>query len=503
MTGDGDQQSSDATDESLTDLATSGSIAQRTARGAVLLTIRTGLLQILQFASSLAVARFVAPSYYGTFAVGLTAISFVRYLGDLGVSTSFLPLPKLDNDTLRTGALISLASYVLWASVIFASAPLLASLLHGSRHAVEIIRLLSLGFLFETPRFGPNVRLGRNLAFGRSGLIGLAETFSLLAVQFILILGFHLGVWALVWAQVARGLLGSAYLLRWGGGIVLPARRRAIWPIFKRAYPYQATAVLAGFGGLCAPLLLAAALDARHLGYYAWSTTLTTPVTALVTIVSGVTLPSLARLRTVDPTRVNHAADLMLRASLVITATVAGVLLGMSGPLVHLLYGHRWLPALTATRINLVGIVPSTLSFFLAAILESDQRPTARFSAALTGTLLGLPIAYGLAVLDGPAGAALALGVLIPALDVLLLSRLADVRIGTPVGRGLAGFALASGMSLLVSRIVHGIPMLVGAGFICGLGALAIVWTVDRHAIRNLLRLGVRLPRRLSALLNT
>jgi O-antigen/teichoic acid export membrane protein len=150
-------------------------IATKTARGGLLLATRSGIVQFLQLGSSILVARFIFPDAYGALTVALAAVGFGRYVGDLGVATSFLPLPTLDRPLFETGALAAPVTAIGEASGLVALAPVLADLLHGPSYSAEIIRLLAICLVVEALRFGPTVSLNRELRFGRCGALSLTS----------------------------------------------------------------------------------------------------------------------------------------------------------------------------------------------------------------------------------------------------------------------------------------------------------------------------------------
>jgi protein-tyrosine phosphatase len=474
-------------------------IATRTARGGLLLAGRSGIVQVLQLGSSVLIARLIVPEAYGALTVALAALGFARYVGDLGVSTSFLPLAELHRRRFQTGALISLTMALLEAAGLVALAPLLARALHGPSYSSEMIRLLALCIVFESLRFGPNVKLSRELRFGRAGALSLAETL-LLYVSQISLLVLGAGIWALVAGQLIRSVLGTLLFIWKGGGLTLPAYRQAIGPIVRRALPYQGPLVIAAAGGLLLPLALTAALSDRQIGLWGWATVLATPIATVVGIVSAITLPGLARLRANDPAIVERAAAIMVRASMLVPAVGAGALCGFARPLVAYVFGSRWHGALSAAEIDLLGVIPTTLSVFLAAVLESDQRASARFVAIIVAQVAGLAVVVPLSHRFGVSGAAFVSAVAIPLVDVLVLGWMSRLDYRRAALNGVVGFAAAAGVAFLLSHLATSLPLLLACVAAAGLPALAIGWLTDRSAVAAVVRYGVNVPPWLSAL---
>jgi O-antigen/teichoic acid export membrane protein len=472
-------------------------IATKSARGAVQAVVRVGGIQLLQLGSTLLIARLVAPAAYGSLAIALAAVGFTRYAGDLGMMNSFLPLPRLDRAVLQTGAFVALVLSVSETGLLIATAPVLASLLHGPSYSADLIRALAVCIVLESLRFGPLVGLNRTLQFGRYGALALTETLILYVSQiFLLLTGF--GVWALVLGQLARSSIGTALYIWKGGGLAVPAVRTKVRPLVQRALPYQGPAIVAAAGGLLFPLLLTVFLSAKGIGFWSWSTVLATPLAAVVTLVSWVALPSLANLRRVDPGRVARATDLILRSSVVVPAVGAGLLLGFSSDLVRIVFGSRWSPALVAVELNLLGVIPAALSAFLAAVLESAQRARERFVAMLIAQAIGLALAAVLASQFSVSGAAFASAIAIPAIDVVVLGRMARIPYSRAVLRSCVAFLCAAAVGWALGRAASTLPWLVACMIISLPPSILITWWSDRDAARFVLGYGVRVPTRLA-----
>ena len=479
--------------------ASAHSTAQRATRGTILLAGRSGLVQLAQVASSLIIARVVVPDAYGAFAVAVTGVGFARYIGDLGVSNSLLALPKVTSGLMRSGALISLVCGVVATLVLFGLAAPLAAILNGPDYTQLLIRVLALTVLFDSMRFGPIVRLNRELRFGAIGIASLIETMLMYACQIGLLLA-GAGVWALVIAQLVRSLSGLAIMTKQAGW-VMPARREPLLAMIRRGIPYQAPGALGAGAGFLFPVILAGSLSADGVGYWAWATVLSTPITALVLVISSVTLPSLVRLRESAPASIPRATTLMLRASILVPAAASGVLIGFSAVLIQYLFGERWAPALGAVNMNLIGVIPATFSFFLAAALESEQRAGIRFWVGVAAVLVGLPALIVLSDAWGVTGAGFATAVLMPLVDAVGLALFAKVALGRAVVGALLAFGLCLGCSVAVQGLVVSVPTLVVLLAGCSVPAILIVWFSDREAVRAVLRFGVPLPARVRSLL--
>jgi O-antigen/teichoic acid export membrane protein len=489
-----------APEESDPPTQSAGAIAALSARGGLILVARTGLVQVVQIVSTLLIAHLLDPAAYGTIAVATTALGFARYVGDLGISYHLMVTPKVERHTLGAAATISLACATAETLVLVVTAPLLAKLLHGQHYSTLVIRLVAFCLIGEAFRFGTTLRLNRELNFARYGLFSLFDTAILYGTQIALLFA-GAGVWSLVISQLARSYIGTITIVALLGGFVRPAWPRNGLTLIRRGIPYQGPAILGGLTGFLAPVCLAIVMDARGIGFWAWATVLATPIASIISIISTIAVPSLARLRESDPESVARAAAIMLRVSLVTPAAIAGAMAGFAHPLIKFVFGTKWDPALIAVILNLAGIIPGTLALFLAAILESHQRARERFVAGFLAQAIGLPLLIPLAYAWGPSGATAVSALLIPLLDIVVLARLARIPIASAIVRATIALLASAALAWVLALGASSLALTLILGTIAIPPVAALIWFSDRDAARSLIRYGVPVSPRIARLL--
>jgi O-antigen/teichoic acid export membrane protein len=469
------------------DKLSDSAVGRMAARGGAMLVARNGIVQALQLASSLVLARLISPADYGAFALALIVLGLARYQGDLGVMNSLLARKDVNQKTIETAGFVALAASSVAAIVLLAAAGPLIAAVGGGEETPTLVRVLAICVIVESLRIPPTLKAQRALRFDVLAVTALAETAVLYAVQIVLLLaGF--GLWALVAGQLTRSIAGTAVLARRGGGLVLPLPRIPVIPLVRQALPFQATAAMTGVGGLILPLVIALFLDAHGFGFWAWATVLAAPLIMLTKVVQSVALPTLARLRREDSPSVARASVLMMRAVAVPTALGAGLLTGLAGPIVAHVYGHVWLDATGAVRANLVGVVALTYTALLSAQVESARRARARATSAFVAIVIGLAAVVPLTLSLHVTGAALASGLVTPVVDALCLWWLTRAALGEPLRRtalaygamtafGLAAAPLASSLLTLVAALATGVVLA---------GVLAML--IDREAVGYVLR---------------
>lgn len=466
-------------------------IAHRTARGASIYASRALAVQLFQVASSLILARYIFPSEFGAFALAVTIIGFARYVGDLGISQSFIPMKRVSEQELQTGALISLTTSLVSAFALIGVVIGLGAALALPAETRLMVVILSSTLIIDALRFGAYVGLNRRLAFERIGLISLIETLALYLTQVGgLLLGF--GLEALVAAQLVRSMVATGLYVGLGGGVVVPRLRAGVRRLLARGISYQAPAIVAAVSGLLFPIAVAAQLGASGLGFWAWSTVLAAPVLGLLGIVHTVCLPSFARLKELDPSREAEAIGLVARISAILAGGAGGLLVGAAPLIVPLIFDERWIPAVGAVQVSVIGLIPSGFGFLLAAVLESRQRATVRFAAAGFAGAVGFALIFPFTGIWGITGAAVASAIVAPTLDALLLSAAARAALGRAcLNAGImfaVSYATTQTAGKSVSSVVGVLLLLVGSGLVVAFAG----WLTDRGALRSLGRFALQ-----------
>ncbi len=196
-------------------------IGRRAASGAALLTAKGTLAQVLGLASTIVVARLLAPHQLGLYAIALTVSTFLLGLGGgIGMAAALIRRPVAPEyaDLRAYVALQLVLSSVLVGVVILATRPFG---LVGQLTAVMVVSAPIIAF-----RGAGLVVLERQLLYTR---IATAETAELV-VYYAWTIGtvaIGWGLWGLATATVARAIVGTAFT-------VALAPMGVVWPRFDR-----------------------------------------------------------------------------------------------------------------------------------------------------------------------------------------------------------------------------------------------------------------------------
>jgi PST family polysaccharide transporter len=208
--------------------------------------VNTAILRIGQFAVSIVIARLVSPHDFGVFVVALTIYVIVVNVSELGVSAALVR--EIDNaDRIApTVSTIAIATSGVLATLLFVSAPALASGL-GAPAATDAVRVLAIPLLLAGPTAVPAALLTRDFQQGRKLIMDLAAFVVGNGVLVMLALGGS-GVMALAWSRVAAQVTSV--------GLIFVVTKKRYRPGFDRREARRllrfgaplAGASLAGFG---------------------------------------------------------------------------------------------------------------------------------------------------------------------------------------------------------------------------------------------------------------
>jgi O-antigen/teichoic acid export membrane protein len=255
------------------------------------------------------------------------------------------------------------------------------------------------------------LQLERNLRYAPLAWIEVTEAISYQAVAVGLALaGF--GIWALVWATLLRGAVGTGLIYLVAPWPLRPAfdvaRARLI---LRYGLRFQGQIVLNQTGNWVTPLLVGSLAGSQAVGLLGWATSNGRKPLLLVDNVMRVFFPHVSRLqhdvREVERILVRYLTYLLLPAGLWLAAVIVA-----APALVPLVYTQKWAPGIPALALYSVALVPDAFNWTVGMTLNGLGRVSyatvvtgarnAIFVGAAIPLLLGfgyngVPIAYLLA----------------------------------------------------------------------------------------------------------
>jgi O-antigen/teichoic acid export membrane protein len=287
-------------------------------------------------------------------------------------------------------------------SAIWLAAPIL---MHGTPEAIPTLRavvwtlpFLMIALMQRSAIMGNrNYRLGSversTAAFGRLGLIIGFAIFGVLTAS------------SAVWANIAPNLAAMVLMF-----IIIRRLKStdAGGPSGRDLAKKMGAYALKGWGGVSANLvnwrldqaILPALTHATQLGYYAVAVSLAEIPSMMIGATKNVVFSEAAKRN--EPRIAARSTRIVILISVTIDVAVAA----LAKPIIVILFGHSFLPAVAMARILLVGNVPWIAEVVLAAGLLSSGRPGLRSTGQIIASVVTVGGLIVLVPIMGAIGAA-------------------------------------------------------------------------------------------------
>jgi O-antigen/teichoic acid export membrane protein len=379
--------------------------------------------QLFSWAVTIWVIRLLTPGDYGLMAMAAVLVAFLFGLNTLGLDAVLVQEEALDHEGRRQIFGLVIVTNLAFFALLFFGAGAAAGF-YGEPALEPIVQVLSLQFLLLIFETLPQSQLERDIAFARRSVVELLVlVISSLTTLLLALLGF--GVWSLVWGMVAntagrvigfnlisRSLVwpsvsvrGMAARLRFGAFV---STDRGLWFLFAESDKF--------IGGKL--------LGNHALGYYAVANQIASlPIQKLSGLISAVAFPAFSHGHAHEgDERVRHY---LLTATRILAVAAFPVFLGIAAtaePIVALLLGEKWLPAVPL--LQLLGLVmPFRLlaNVFPPLLWGVGSPRTSASNYALAAVLM--PLAFVVGAGWGVTGLALAWLAMYPVVFALVAWR--------------------------------------------------------------------------------
>lgn len=430
--------------------------------------------------ASIVLARLLLPQDFGLLTLGLLCINYLSSVQDVGVGAAIVHHRRDDARTRSTAFVLTGLVTVTLAAAAFACAPLAGSFFDAPR-LPSVVRALAVALLVSGLATVPRAVLQRRLDFRRRMVPEVVGAVTKSALSIGLALA-GLGVWGLVWGQVAGALVTTiAYFLVSGW------RPRLGWDAaFARScvrygLPVTAVGMLAVAIGNVDYLVIGHRLGDVALGFYLVAYRLPELIVlSFLTVASQVLFPALSRLRD-DPARLRAGfVDAMRHVTLFTTLT--GGLLACAAPdLVVGVFSASWLPAVDAARLLGVYMVLYAFSFHAGDVYKAAGRPWILTCTGVAQVVVLLPLLWYASRwgITGVAAGMVVFAVVAVPTKLGIVVRLTGLRVRDLVRAAwpslAGGAALALTMVALDHALPHFAPLVRGASLcLAGVAAFAI-----------------------------
>jgi len=316
------------------------SVKKEIRRGILYTTFFKYLNYFLQLLISTVLARILTPEEYGIVAIINVFVLFFLMLSAFGLGESIVQNQELSEFDLSSLFYISIMLAILFSSVFYLSATVVASF-YDNEEYVKITRLLSLALLFHTLNTVPSHSLRKAQKFRTIGLINLSIII-LSGITTIILALNNFSYYALVIKSILDAFLEmvlSFYFIR------IKLFRAISFKAFNNVFKFALYQLLFNFLSFISRtfdiLIIGKYLGAISLGYYERSTRLFSTVTSLSQVISPVLHPVMSAYQ--------HDKELLYRVLSKVSKTIAMIAMPLSfylyfsaNEIIQILYGNQW-----------------------------------------------------------------------------------------------------------------------------------------------------------------
>lgn len=437
----------------------------RTLRSFLLLGVQRVVGLVVTAAGGIVLARLLLPEIFGVYAV----IGFVVGLGvivsDLGLGAALIQRRDLDPAaSLGVASTANLSLALVLAAAIAGLAPLIVRSLGLAPDATEPLRVLALLIPLSALRMPAAILLERDLGYVP---LTIAETLDTVAFHVVAV-GAALagaGVWSFVLGAIGGRLAGVAILwkstgwwpkLRWRWSDLEPVLKFGVW--------FQGSAVVSLVRDAAGPTFVLAWTGVTAIGFLNWAATLSLLPLQFVSIAGKVLFPALSRLQD-HPREFAEATERALGRVAIVLYPAALFLLAGADPIVRLIYGTAWLPAVPAIRFFCLAALLGGTSNVLVHALYSLGRADLVFRLSVFWAAVVWLVTLIMVPQVGFVGLAVASACMSAtgSLAALAVRRLVPVRVLPQIRVPLAAGALGAVLLWFLANVwIHDVPSLLG-----------------------------------------
>lgn len=456
--------------------ADSGSVKARVLRSGMWVSLSGSIGGLLNIVRSVVLARLLTPEMFGLMGLAGIAIRTIETFTKPGVSQALIARKGAFSDASETAFTLLIGRGVLLALLLVAVAPWVSHF-YDADELRPILQVLSLVFVIGSLSNINTIARQKELDFRSLTFLGLLT--SVLGTVATIAAAFWLrNVWALVIGQLASATFSTA-LSYWliGGRLRLGFNRDIARELMTYGKFITGSSIMMFIAAELDSAVLGKLAGLEQLGFYALAYTIANLVTAnLSKIVSSIMMPAYSKLQADMPSLLNAYLRSLSLVMFAILPISAGLII-VAEPMIQLVYGDKWIPAVLALQILAVFGLLRSLASFSGYLFEGIGMPRIAFYIGSLRLLAVAPLIVPMVQWGGLRGAAITatVGVAVQWIVGLffLHSRLSlsFKRISTALWRPLWTTAVMAGLvtsmcSWIAVDAIHELVLIVASGVV-------------------------------------
>lgn len=306
--------------------------------------------QGITFLVGLVLARILTPAEYGVMAMVTIFIAISNSIVDSGFSNALIRKIKIERIDYNTVFYFNLVVSLFLYLVLFLCAPAI-SIFFKEPLLVDVMRVIGWILVINALAIIPRTILVRKVDFKTQTKVSLIASLSSGAIGICMALTGW-GIWSLVGQQLSRQLLNTLFLwffCRW----------RPLWEFsiqsFKELFGFGSKLMLSGllttiYNDIYS-LVIGRCYSAADLGQYTRASQFNTIFSSnLTTVVQRVSYPVLSSIQN-EEDRLREAYRRVIKVTMLVTFACMLGLAAVAKPLLVILIGEKWLPAVYFLQI--------------------------------------------------------------------------------------------------------------------------------------------------------
>lgn len=386
-------------------LTEEGSVKTRVVRSVVWVGGAQVVGSLLNLVRSVVLARLLTPEIFGLMGLASIAIRAIETVTRPGVAQALIARQKAFEDASGTAFTLLLLRGLLLAALLAIAAPWVAAF-YDAEVLSPMLQVLSAVFVIGGLANINKIARLKELDFRRLTYLGLTTSFVGTAVTITAAFWLR-SVWALVIGQITTTGL-SAVLSYY----FIDGRPRFAWnPLIARellAYGKFITgsSIVLFIGQELDSAVIGKLLGIEQLGFYAIALTIANIATTnLSRLASNIMMPAYSKLQEDRPALQRAYLRTFSLVMFVVLPATAGLILAAE-PLVQVIYGEKWLPAVLPLQILAVFGLTHSLVTFNGYLFEGIGLPKIAFQLGLIRLLVVAPLIVPMTLWFGLIGAA-------------------------------------------------------------------------------------------------
>lgn len=349
--------------------------------------------QFLRLIIGIIIARILEPSMFGI--VGMTVIftDLAQSILDSGFGSALIQKKDRNEIDYSTCFYFNVVVGLILYIVLFISAPFIADFYH-TNELVEVVRVISLGFVFNSLIISQNAKLSVELKFKASSIINIAS-YLISGIVGIVLAYAGFGVWSLVFQQVLTCLLRVLFVEIYTKWIPLLFFSK---DSFNNLFNFGSKVLVSGFlfsiYNNLYTLVIGRIFAPAEVGYYNRANQFATlPSSTLIGIVMKVAYPLMSQVQD-DTERLRRSYQKILRIPIYMIYPVLVGLIVLAEPFIILLIGEKWLFCVPLLQILAFGYMFDPLTQVNLNILYVKKRTDLVLKLDIVNRIIGLIILF-------------------------------------------------------------------------------------------------------------